>query len=156
MITRIISVSEELYRKKSMDKIKSPENLSDYIKVSNPGIWLILSAITVLLVGALIWGIFGKLETKIAAVACVNESGDFICYSAKTDTAVPSDTAFIRINDEEYPIDTVSDDSLGSIPDFLASTGYEYFGEGKCPLRSGTYNAEIVTERISPLSLAFN
>ena len=49
-------MSEEIFRKKSLDKVKSPENLDDYIQVSNPGVWLLLVSVIILLAGACVWG----------------------------------------------------------------------------------------------------
>ena len=49
-------MKESIYREKSLEKIKSPENLTDYIRVSNPGLWVLLAAILVLMIGAGIWG----------------------------------------------------------------------------------------------------
>ncbi|MCR4807821.1 MAG: hypothetical protein K5857_09120 [Lachnospiraceae bacterium] len=43
----------DLFRKKSLERISSPEELNDYIRVTTPGIWLILVAITLLLIGML-------------------------------------------------------------------------------------------------------
>lgn len=51
-------MSKELFRQKSMEQMKSPDDLKNYIKVANPGIWLLLLAIIVILVGASIWGYF--------------------------------------------------------------------------------------------------
>ena len=48
-----------------MDRVSSPEQLNDYIKVSNPAVWMIISGIVILLVGICVWGIFGKLNTVI-------------------------------------------------------------------------------------------
>ena len=48
--------------KKKTGKIKSPENMDEYIRVVNPSIWLILIAVIVLLIGAFIWAIFGSVE----------------------------------------------------------------------------------------------
>ena len=50
-------MNEGLFRKKSIDKISSPEQLDDYIRVSNPAIWMLLSCIIILLVGMCVWGI---------------------------------------------------------------------------------------------------
>ena len=35
-------MSDQIFRKKSLDRISSPEQLNDYIRVANPGIWMIL------------------------------------------------------------------------------------------------------------------
>ena len=49
------SEQENIFRKTSIDSISSPEKLNDYIKVSNPAVWIILAAIAALLVGGLVW-----------------------------------------------------------------------------------------------------
>ncbi len=41
-------MQEKLFR----EKVKSPENLDDYIRISNPGVWLLLVSAIVLLIGA--------------------------------------------------------------------------------------------------------
>ena len=48
-----------------MDKISSPEQMNDYIRVANPSVWMILAAIIVLLIGVCVWGMYGQLDTKL-------------------------------------------------------------------------------------------
>ncbi len=55
-------MEEPLYREKSLERISSPEKLDDYIRVTTPRIWIILAAILVLLMGVIIWGIYGSVE----------------------------------------------------------------------------------------------
>ena len=55
-----------IFRQKSIDKISSPEKLDDYIRVTTPGVWITLAAIVVLLVGVIIWGVFGELTIRNA------------------------------------------------------------------------------------------
>ncbi len=50
-----------IFRKKSIDKVSSPEKLDDYIRVTTPGVWLVLGAMIIFLAGALIWGTMGEL-----------------------------------------------------------------------------------------------
>ena len=52
-----------VFRKKSIERISSPEQLNDYIRVSNPGIWLLLATIVILLAGACVWAAFGTIES---------------------------------------------------------------------------------------------
>ena len=49
-------MSDQIFRKKSLDRISSPEQLNDYIRVANPGIWMILAAVIILLAGVCVWG----------------------------------------------------------------------------------------------------
>ena len=41
-------MNDQLFRKKSMEKITSPENLNDYIRVASPGVWMTLCAVILL------------------------------------------------------------------------------------------------------------
>ena len=54
----------ELYRKKSMDRISSPEELNDYIRVTSPSVWMVLMAIVIILVGTLVWGALGTVTQE--------------------------------------------------------------------------------------------
>ena len=56
----------ELFRRKSLERISSPEELSDYIRVATPSVWLILLATTILLVGMLAWSILGTVDVENA------------------------------------------------------------------------------------------
>ena len=49
-------------KKTKTKKIKSPDNMDEYIRVVNPSVWLIIIAIIVLLIGSFIWAIFGSVE----------------------------------------------------------------------------------------------
>mgnify|MGYP007122110349 CR=1 FL=1 len=57
-----MSEKNSIFRKKSLDRIESPEQLNDYIRVTSPGIWIFLAAAIVLLVG------IRKRRTRLAAV----------------------------------------------------------------------------------------
>ena len=58
-----------LFRKKNLDKISSPEQLNDYIRVTKPSVWLTLLALVILLLGMLAWSILGTVEV-------VNNNGE--------------------------------------------------------------------------------
>ncbi len=55
----------EVFRKKSMERVSSPEKLNDYIQVTTPSMWIVIAALIILLAGVLIWGIFGKISVKM-------------------------------------------------------------------------------------------
>ena len=52
----------DLFREKSLERISSPEQLDDYIRVTTPSVWLVLIATVILLVGIIIWSFFGTVE----------------------------------------------------------------------------------------------
>ncbi len=47
-----------LFRKTSMDRIRSPEQLNDYLRVTNPAVWVLLAALLLLLAGLAVWASF--------------------------------------------------------------------------------------------------
>lgn len=51
----------ELYREKSLERITSPEQLNDYIRVTTPSVWLVLISVIIMLIGILSWCIFGEV-----------------------------------------------------------------------------------------------
>ncbi len=57
-----MKVKDSVFREKSIESITSPDKLNDYIRVSTPGVWLVMAAIVILLAGVLIWGVFGTVK----------------------------------------------------------------------------------------------
>ena len=53
--------NKSIFRQKSIDRVSSPEKLDDYVRVTTPSVWITLIAIVLLLIGAVIWGIFGEV-----------------------------------------------------------------------------------------------
>ena len=100
-------MSNQLFRKKNADKAASPEQLEDYIRVSNPSAWAVLAAFTILLVGICIWGVFGKLDTTVTAAAVKGENG-VVCYVRESDRAEIEIGMTVEINDAEYVITDIA------------------------------------------------
>lgn len=72
-------MKKPIFREKSLERISSPEQLTDYIRVSRPGIWIVLIAAVVLLVSLLIWGVYGALPDAVS-VNGVADGGVVTCY----------------------------------------------------------------------------
>lgn len=52
-----------LFRKKiSLEKVSSPEQMDDVIRVTTPAVWIALFALIAILVAILVWSIFGTIE----------------------------------------------------------------------------------------------
>ena len=56
-------MDQKLYREKSLDRISSPEQLNDYLHVTNASVWVILAAVVILLIGMLIWSSVTTIES---------------------------------------------------------------------------------------------
>ena len=60
-------MNNSIFRQKSIDRVSSPEQLNDYIRVTSPRIWLVIAAVLFLLAGMILWGVFGSVEMKDSA-----------------------------------------------------------------------------------------
>ncbi len=58
-----------IFREKSMERVSSPEELNDYIRVTTPSVWIVLIALVVLLVGMLAWSIFERWNGTMRTAA---------------------------------------------------------------------------------------
>ena len=60
-------MSDSIFRQKNIDRINSPESLNDYVKVTNPSVWIVLIGVVVLIIGAIVFGTVGKVDTNVIA-----------------------------------------------------------------------------------------
>lgn len=139
-------MSEEIFRKKSLEKIKSPETLDDYIHVSNPGIWLLLVSIIVLLVGACIWGVLGRIDSTVPSVVHI-DSDTAVCYVAVEDISAVREGMTVKFDDYQAVIA-----EIGS----KESDGYVCILQVDGTVPSGIYDGNIVIKSIKPLSFVLN
>ena len=157
-------MNDKIFRKKSVDRMLSPEQLDDYIKVTNPGVWMVLAAIVILLVGVCVWGVFGILETKLS-VAAVSRDGQTILYVKEDNVASVQENMSVYIGDETYKVTSISAQAVTvteEISEYARHTGELSIGEwvyvvqidGSMP--DGVYKAQIVTDSVSPLYFVFN
>ena len=157
-------MNKQIFRKKSVDRMSSPEQLNDYIKVTNPGVWMVLAAIVILLVGVCVWGVFGKLETKLP-VAAVSQYGETVLYVKEDNVASVKENMRVYIGDETYKVVSVSVQPVTvteEISEYARHTGELSIGEwvyivpidGNMP--DGVYRAQVVVDSVSPLYFVFN
>ncbi len=67
-------MSEGLFRKEAMKKASSPEQLDTLVHVTSVGGWIALAGVGVLVIAALAWGFFGRMETKVPGAGVLGRS----------------------------------------------------------------------------------
>ncbi len=158
-----------IFREKSLERIQSPEDLNDYIHVSNPSVWMILGAIVLLLAGLLVWASVGTIE-ETSPGALVVRDGVATCYVAqgRSGEVAPGDAVHVRASgvDGAYsgvvmgvadqPVSTAAlADAVGAAlgEDVFDSAAWaaEYSVSGEIP--EGVYYVKVVTESYHPISL---
>ena len=58
-------MENSLFRKSALDRISSPEQLNEYMKVAGPGVWAILAGLAVTFAAFIIWGFAGSIPETV-------------------------------------------------------------------------------------------
>ena len=143
-------MQSHLFRKQNVERISSPEQLQDYMRVTNPGVWMVLAAVIVLLAGLLAASALVKVETTVEAKGEIAQAGGEVVM-----TLAPQAGQAVR---EDMPVRLAGQDGR---------VAYVYESDGETivkaeldkaaeALPAGTYDVEIVTEALSPISFLLN
>ena len=73
-------MKKRLFREEQLERITSPERLDRYIRVADPGAWIVLAALLFLAAGVLVWGFTGTISKTIEIPGIVEEDGQISCY----------------------------------------------------------------------------
>lgn len=158
-------MSSTIFREKSLKKIASPEQMNDYIRVSSPSVWMVLTAVIVLLAGVCVWGMFGHLDTAVQTGG-VCADGCLTVLVGEEDHDKIKENAVISVDGVEYAVAEITnapirvDDQIDPYVVHLAG-----FTEGDWVYRlyadvpglaDGVYAASVITERVRPLDFVLN
>ncbi len=127
-----------VFRRKTLDRIASPEQLTDYLRVTNPGIWVILAAVILLLAGVLAWSMVGTLETKAEVKVVVS---DHTAQIISLESEPLAEGMPLHVIGQEYRIAYADLDEYG-----------RSVGIAEVNLPDGTYDGTVVTEAVHPIS----
>ena len=143
-------MENQVFRQKSVERISSPEQLQEYMRVTTPGVWMVLAAVILLLAGLILSSALVNVESKITEQGTVTEDGsmlDIMLPLAQKSLVAPG--MLVRVADREAKIDMV----------FQAENEVEVIAmlpEDGVKLAPGTYDVEIVTETVRPISFLFS
>lgn len=141
-------MNEQVFRKKSLERIESPENLNDYIKVTRPSVWLLLAAIIIFFLGGVIWATFGHIDTTVPADATISDGILTMTITDKTNLpdGYNGEDGRLVISGKSYDI------PLHINPDGTF-TSISKVPEG---IENGSYNIDIIVEQVSPIIYIIN
>ena len=128
---------QTIFRKITLDRISSPEQLTDYLRVTNPGVWAVLAAVILLLAGIFAWAAVGTLETTADATVIVT------AHTAQIVTAgaePPEAGMPLRVSGQEFVIASADTDVYGRT-----------IGTAEVSLPDGVYEGTVVVERTKPI-----
>ena len=134
-----------LYRQKSMARIQSPEQLDDYLKVTNPGVWAVLAAVVLLLAGLLIWGSTAHITSFVQGVAVVDKGEMTITFEDEQAAKNVADGMTVMVGKATSQIQSVGVTTDGRI-----------FALADTILADGVYEARVAYGQLQVLKLLLN
>ena len=154
-----------LFRKKSLERISSPEELHDYMRVTSPRLWMLLAAVAALLVGFLVFASTAQMEntTQIKVmVENISNPGDeqeasssfFYSSLPMSFKDVVEAGMKVRIGNEKGKIEMIAilDPEDGDQEMELIIS----MDNPSLSLPNGEYDAELVLESTTPISFLWN
>lgn len=169
-------MENKLFREKSIDRVSSPESLTDYMKVTTPSVWMVLSAIILLLVGVCCWGIFGRLDTKVRALV-ISTNGYMYAVVEDANAEKITDGAELQVSGRTYTVNKLGNDPMelkkedssyllhllgkdDSCWVILLSLSDSYVDEKGTRrmdlLEEGAYAGKVIVDSVSPMSFVTN
>lgn len=159
--------TDMVFNRKAVERLRNPDDLDKFVRVTNPSAWLVLAACFALLVGLLAWGMFGTVATNISTLgACID--GVPMCFLSADqaskvhvgDTANFGDRLLSVASISDVPAsrnelsDLIKNDYLVSS---LAQDDWAYivrFEGDSSGLKSGVpISLSITIDQIAPMSL---
>ena len=136
---------QEIYRKSSLERIQSPDQLDQYLKVTTPMVWVLLAAILVLLIAGFWWASQMEISSRIEATGTVENGTMTIALRDETARKVVATGMMVRVGDITGTISSMTTDTDGLQKAVLLMS-----------LPDGTYNVQISYKTSQLLSLLFN
>ena len=134
-----------IFRKKSIDRISSPEELNDYMHVTNPPMWLFLSAVLLFLVGILCWSAFAVVVSSEKGIAAVKEGNLVITFEKDSAAGIVKEGMTAEVGDAKIIVDYTGRDTEGN---FIA--GADTF------LPDGIYECKVAYRTTNIIKMILN
>ena len=165
-------MQNDLFRKKSLERISSPEELHDYMRVTTPRLWMLLTAIIVLLAGFIVYASMANLENTMKIKVMVDnidaiedDNGEPVKMATSSIFFATLPISYkdtvetnmkVRIGKEEGKVDMLAivntDESDGQQGLSLIIS----MDNSSLALPDGEYDAELVLEATTPISFLWN
>lgn len=139
------STQNALFRKESVESIQSPEQLNDYMRVTNPTVWIILVSVIIMLAGMLIWSYYATIDSFIRGTAIVEDGSMVVVF---TDAQVA--------NNLEEGMEVTAGDSTSVITSLGRLEDGTVFALADTDLPNGSYEARVLFRQTQVIKLLFN
>ena len=126
-------------------RMSSPEQLNDYLKVTNPKIWMLLVAVALLIVGLLLWGSFTTIESYATGTARAYGGELMVTFDDPDKASKVQPGMEMEVGDVKTEVRTIGTDDGGNI---VASA--------QVTIPDGTYDVRVGYNAMQVISMLLN
>ena len=138
-------MEQPLFRKQSMERVSSPEQLQDYLHVTSPAIWVVLAAVILILASLFVWSSVTAVESYAAGTAEVRGGVLTLTFDDAEKAAHVEVGMNVKVGDLVTPVLSVGRDEAGD-PIAVAAAG----------LPDGVYEASVGYKSTQIIDMLFN
>ena len=128
-----------------MERIQSPEQLNDYMRVTNPAMWTVLIAVILLLAGMLIWSATAQIDSYASGTAQVQDGTMVVVFDDARQAGNVEAGMTVTVGDTSSVISGVGTAEDGAV-----------FAVADTALTDGSYSARVTFRQTQVLQLLFN
>ena len=137
--------NRNFFRKKSLEKVSSPEQLNDYLHVTTPAVWAVLAAVLILLAGFLFWSYTTTIESYIQGEAEAEDGTLMITFEDPDLEIFVEEGMNVEIGSIDAPVLYTMENEKGRV-----------VAVAEVDVPDGIYDVEIEYKTVQLLRLIFN
>ena len=138
-------MDNKIFSEKSMEYIKSPEQLNDYLHVTNLSVWVLMIAVVIFLVGLIVWSSFTYFFSYVDGHGLVDEGVMRITFEDQTQAQYVEPGMKVSIGSEDTTVLSVGKDDNGA-----------KFAVANTELSDGAYDCYVYYNSQQLIKLLFN
>lgn len=126
---------------KNAKRLSSPEQLNDYLHVTNPRIWMLLVAVILLLGGLLLWSGFATVESYATGEATARGGELTVTFDNVEKASKVQAGMEMEVGDERVEILTVGTDTQGN----PIASAHANIPDGSYEVRVGYNTTQVIS-----------
>ena len=135
-----------VFREKSIKRLSNPEQLNEYLHVTNPSVWMILCAVILILISLFVWSYFTSVQSFAYGTATEEGGVLTISFDNQQTARKVQEGMEVSVGEVESTISSVAVDAQGNI-----------IALSKMDIPDGSYdNVKVCYKQVQILSLLFD
>ncbi|MBR0399243.1 MAG: hypothetical protein IJH95_00285 [Mogibacterium sp.] len=138
-------MDNQIFRKKTTDRLSSPEQLNDYMRVTSPGIWIVMIAVILLIAGLFMWSAVTSVDTYISGTGIADDGEITVSFKDRNTAQYVESGMRLSVGDKTTYVEYVGRHEDGSVT-----------AVAEMSIPDGEYDAKVAYKQTQILSLLFN